>query len=164
MAELFHDPEFWVLIAFVVFVAAAAKKGYVAITGVLDGRATKIKEELDAAVQLREEAQALLASYQRQQRDSVKETERIVALAREMAENEIAEAKTKLKDVLERRRRTAKEKIAQAEARAIADIQTRIIDVALAATTHVIAESLDESRSQALVDQAIDGLESRLTQ
>jgi len=164
MAELFQDPEFWVLIAFVVFVAAVGKKGYVAVTGMLDGRAGKIKEELDRAVQLREEAQALLASYQRQQRDSLKETERVVALAREMAENEIAEAKTKLEDVLERRGKTAKEKIAQAEARAIADIQTRIIDVALAATTHVIAESLDESRSQALVDQAIDGLESRLAQ
>ena len=164
MAELFHDPEFWVLIAFIVFVAAAAKKAFVAITGVLDGRAAKIKEELDSAVQLREEAQALLASYQRQQRDSVKETERIVALAREMAENEVAEAKAKLNDILERRRKTATEKIAQAEARAIADIQTRIIDVALAATTQVIAESLDEGRSQALVDQAIDGLESRLAQ
>ena len=164
MTELFHDPEFWVLVAFVVFIAAIAKKGYVAITGMLDARAAKIKEELDRAVQLREEAQALLASYQRQQRDSVQEIERIVALAKEMAENEIAEARIKFEDVLERRRKTAKEKIAQAEARAIADIQSRIIDVALTATTHVIAETLDEIRSQSLVNQAIDGLESQLAQ
>ena len=164
MGELFHDPSFWVAVAFVVFVAAAAKKVYVAVAGMLDDRAAKIKEELDRAVQLREEAQALLASYQRQQRDSEKETEQIIAQARELAEIEIASAKTKLDDALERRRRTAHEKIAQAEARAIADIQTRIIDVALAATTQVISESLDESRSRALVDQAIDGLEKRLAQ
>lgn len=164
MGELFHDPSFWVAVAFVVFAVIAVKKAFAPIATMLDDRAAKIKDELDQAVQLREEAQALLASYQRQQRDSERETEQIIALAREMAENEVAEAKTKLEDVLERRRRTATEKIAQAEARAIADVQTRIIDVALAATTHVIAESLDESRSQALVDQAIDGLESRLAQ
>ncbi len=164
MGELFHDPAFWVAVAFVVFVAAVAKKVYVAVTVMLDDRAAKIKDELDRAVQLREEAQALLASYQRQQRDSEKETEQILAQARTMAETEIAEAKTKLDEVLERRRRTAQEKITQAEARAIADIQTRIIDVALAATTQVIADTLDEKRSQVLVDQAIDGLESRLAQ
>ena len=46
MTELFHEPEFWVLVAFVVFIAAIAKKGYVAVTGLLDARAAKIKEEL----------------------------------------------------------------------------------------------------------------------
>lgn len=164
MGDLFHDPSFWVAVAFVVFAVIAVKKAFTPIVGMLDDRAAKIKEELDQAVQLREEAQALLAGYQRQQRDSEKETEQIIAQARSMAETEIAEAKTKLDAVLERRRRTAHEKIAQAEARAIADIQTRIIDVALAATTQVIADSLDEKRSQALVDQAIDSLETRITQ
>ena len=74
---MFHDPELWVLIAFVVFIAAVGKKAWAMITGMLDGRAAAIKSELERAVALREEAQTLLAGYQRQQRDAVKETEEI---------------------------------------------------------------------------------------
>ncbi len=75
MGELFSSAEFWVLIAFIVFIGAVGKKAYVGITGGLDSRADKIKTEIDEAVRLREEAQALLAGYQRQQRDALKETE-----------------------------------------------------------------------------------------
>ena len=161
--ELFNDPEFWVLIAFVVFVAAVGKKGWVAITGLLDSRAAAIKSELDRAVQLREEAQALLAATQRQQRDAVKETAAIIDQAKHMAEIEQQRAKADFEAALERRTRAAAEKIAQAEARALADIRDETVEITIAATRAVIASSLDEARADALIDEAIAGLSTRLT-
>ena len=161
--ELFSDPEFWVLIAFVVFIAAVGKKGWVAITGVLDSRAAAIKSELDRAVQLREEAQALLAGYQRQQRNAVKETAAIIEQAKHMAEIEQERTKADFEAALERRTRAATEKIAQAEARALADIRAETVEITIAATRAVIASSLDEARADALIDEAIAGLSTRLT-
>ena len=160
---MFHDPEFWVLIAFVVFIAAVGKKAWAMITGMLDGRAAAIKSELERAVALREEAQTLLAGYQRQQRDAVKETEVIVEQAKQTARIETEQAKADLESALERRGKSAADKIAQAKARALEQIRANVVDVTIAATRRVIAESMDDARSDALVDEAIAaGLASRL--
>ena len=160
---MFHDPEFWVLIAFVVFIAAVGKKAWAMITGMLDGRAAAIKSELERAVALREEAQTLLAGYQRQQRDAVKETEGIVEQAKQTARIETEQAKADLESALERRGKSAADKIAQAKARALEQIRANVVDVTIAATRRVIAESMDDARSDALVDEAIAaGLASRL--
>ncbi len=163
MGALFHEPEFWVLLAFILFVAAIAKKGFLAITGKLDERAAKIKAELEEAVRLREEAQALLAGYQRQQRDAVKETERIVAQAKEVSESEAAQAKADLEAMLKRRGEAAKEKIAQAESGALKEIHDATVDIAIGAAERAIAESLDEDKAAVLVDSAIDDLDGRLS-
>ncbi|MDP7540321.1 MAG: F0F1 ATP synthase subunit B [Alphaproteobacteria bacterium] len=160
---MFHDPEFWVLIAFVVFIAAVGKKAWAMITGMLDGRAAAIKSELERAVALREEAQTLLAGFQRQQRDAVKETEGIVEQAKQTARIETEQAKADLESALERRGKSAADKIAQAKARALEQIRANVVDVTIAATRRVIAESMDDARSDALVDEAIAaGLASRL--
>lgn len=160
---MFHDPEFWVLIAFLVFLAAVGKKAWAMITGMLDNKAAAIKSELERAVELREEAQTLLAGYQRQQRDAVKETEDIVAQAKQTARIETEQAKADLDAALERRGKSAEDKIAQAEARALDQIRGDTVDVTIAATRRVIAESLDDARSGALVDEAIAGLGARLS-
>lgn len=162
MAALLHEPEFWVLVAFLLFIGLVGKRGYVTIARMLDDRSTKISAELERAVQLREEAQALLAGYQRQQRDAVRETEDIVAKAREVAQSEAARATADLDAALERRRHAAMDEITQAEARAIEAVRVRMIDVAMAATANMLAEQIDETRSAALVDTAIESLEARL--
>src|SRR4051794_9296916 len=86
MGALLHDPEFWVLVAFVLAIALVWKRGGAALTGALDERAARIRSELDEARKLREEAQQALAAYQRKQRDALKEAEQILAEAKAAAE------------------------------------------------------------------------------
>ena len=74
MAHLLENPETWILVSFVIFIGLVSKKAYAAITSALDSRASRINEELEQATRLREEAQALLAQYERQQRGSVSYT------------------------------------------------------------------------------------------
>ena len=77
-----NDPTLWVAVGFVIFVAAAYKPAAKAVVKMLDGRADAIRRSLDEAASLREEAQQLLAEYQRKQRDAVKETEDMLSRAR----------------------------------------------------------------------------------
>ncbi len=156
------DASFWVAVAFVLFVALIAKRGYQFITEGLDKRAGRIKTELDEAVRLREEAQALLAGYQRKQRDAVRDAEEIVERAKREAARIAEQAEEDLAAALERRTRVAEVKISQAEAQALAEVRNQAVDMALAATRRLLAENLDQSRAEALIDEAIAELGDKL--
>jgi F-type H+-transporting ATPase subunit b len=160
--HLIYDPEFWVLVAFVLAVALVWRKASAAIGQSLDARAAKIKAELDEAQRLREEAQQALASYQRRQRDALKEAEAIVAHAVADAQRLGQQAARDLEAAIERRQRQAEDKIHQAEAKAVAEVRAVAVDVAMSAARQIIGESLDASRGAQLIDDAIQALPQRL--
>jgi F-type H+-transporting ATPase subunit b len=160
--HLFGEPEFWVLLAVVLFVIGVWKPARRAILGGLDARAVRIRDELEAARRLREEAQQALAGYQKQQREAAAEAEAILAHARAEAERIAAQAARNLEETLERRRRLAEERIAQEEAKALSEIRAVTVDVAISAARQVIVAELDEQRSAALIDAAIVALPQQL--
>ncbi len=162
MMHLLADPEFWVLVAAVIFVAAVWKPARKALLGSLDERAARIRAELDEARKLREEAEQLLAQYQQRQREAAAEAEAIVARAREEAERIAAQSSRDLDDALVRRQRLAEERIAQAEAKALDEIRAVAVDVAIGAAREVIVSQIDEERGAALLDAAIAALPQRL--
>jgi F-type H+-transporting ATPase subunit b len=164
MAHLFSDAEFWVLLAVVLFAALVRKPAKRALVGALDGRATRIREELDAAQNLREEAQRMLADYQRREREAVAEAEQIIAHARAEAERIATLSAREIEETLQRRRRLAEERIAQEEAKALAEIRAVTVDAAIAAARQIIAAELDEARGAGLIDTAIAALPHQLAQ
>lgn len=159
---MLHDPTFWVMVAFVIIVIALARPGVKALLGGLDKRVDRIREQLDEAQSLREDAQNTLAEYKRKQRDAVKEAERIVENAKQEAERLRIQAEKDLAASLVRRGQQAEEKIRQAEANAIAEVRSQAIDLAIAATTKLLQEKLDGSRSSTLIDQSIDEIANKL--
>jgi F-type H+-transporting ATPase subunit b len=162
MMPLLQDPEFWVVLAVLIFVIGVWKPARRAILGGLDARATRIRDELAAAQRLREEAERALATYQQQQRQAAAEAEAILAHARDEAERVAAQAAHNLEEMLARRRRLAEERIAQEEAKAIAEIRAVTVDVAISAARQVIVAELDEQRGAALIDSAIAALPQQL--
>jgi F-type H+-transporting ATPase subunit b len=162
MGELLHDHHFWVLISMVILIAIVWKPAARAITSSLDERAVRIRSELDEARRLREEAEQLLADYQRQEREAVTEAQAIVTHARQEAERIAAQAASDLEQSLARRQRLAEERIAQAEARATAEVRAAAVDTAIAAAREVIALQIDERRGGILIDSAIAALPERL--
>ena len=162
MPHLFKEPEFWVLVAVLVFIAIVWKPVRRSLLGGLDARATRIREELEAARNLREEAERTLAAYQQKQREGAAEAEAIVAHARAEAERVAAQAARDLEEMLQRRRRLAEERIAQEEAKAVAEIRSVTVDLAISAARQVIAAELDETRGAALIDTAIAALPHQL--
>jgi F-type H+-transporting ATPase subunit b len=155
-------PEFWVAIAFIIVIAGLVWKGGPMVTRGLDDRAARIKGELEEAQKLREEAQRVLAEYQRKQRDALKEAEEIVAHSRAEAERTAAQAARDLEAALERRQQLALEKIALAESKATADVRNTAVDVAVAAVRQILVQDLNAERKGKLIDDAIAELPQRL--
>jgi F-type H+-transporting ATPase subunit b len=162
MPGILGDPEFWVLVAAVIFVAVVWKRARQSVVGSLDSRTARIRAELDAAVQLREEAQRTLAEYQAKQREAAAEAEAIVAHARAEAERIAVQSQRDIEESLRRRELLAQERIAQEQAKALAEIRAIAVDIAISASRRVIAASLDEQRGAALIDQAIAELPRQL--
>ena len=159
---MLHDPTFWVLVSFVIFVALVWKPGSKAVAQMLDDRAEKIRSDLEKAAKLREEAQALFAEYQKKQRDALKDAEAIVAAAKAEAEALSKQAAADLETSLKRREQLALQRIAQAEAQATADVRAAAVDLAMAATRKILTDKLDAGRQDALVDAAIKELPGKL--
>ena len=157
------DATFWVGAAFVLFVGILVYlKVPGMLTGALDERAKKISDDLDQARELREEAQVLLATYQRKQRDALKEAEEIIAHAKEEAMREAEQAEKKLEEAIARRQQAALNKIALAEAQAENEVRDTAIEIAVAAATAVVAQQVRGDRADALVDTAIQDLRRHL--
>jgi len=162
MSELLHSAEFWVLIAFLILLAAVFKKVSATLTSGLDARAARIKAQLDEAEKLREDAQSLVAEYQRKQRAASQEAEAIVAQAKSEAERMRQQAHADLEQALKRRQQQALDKIAQAEAEALEEVRNQAVDLALAASARLLAESLDDTKAASLLDEAIEELPGKL--
>jgi F-type H+-transporting ATPase subunit b len=161
--ELFRDPEFWVGIGTLVFLGLLLWKRVPRLLAIsLDARAAAIAKELEEARRLREEAEALLAEY-RQKRDAAEhEAGAIVAEAKAEAERFAAESRVAIKAQIERRGRQAEEKIAQAEAQAVAEVRALTADAAIAAAERLIAARLDDKQSADLVKRSLGEIPSKL--
>lgn len=156
--HILAEAEFWVLVAFVLFVALVWKPIGRAVGGMLDSRANRIAAELDDARRLREEAERLLAEYQQKQREAEGDAQAIIAHAKEEAELLAAQAQRELHQALERRTRLAEERITQAEAKAVDEIRAAAVDLAIASARDVIAGGMEEQRRATLIDATITAL------
>ena len=155
--------EFWVAIAFIAFVLVLLYYRVPAlIAKSLDDRAEAIRKELDEARRLREEAQNLLADYQKKHRNVGQEADSILELARGEAEAFAQETRANLKDMLERRTRQAEDKIARAEAQAVDEVRAAAIELAMAAAEKILREKASGAGGVSLIDQSIRELKGRL--
>ena len=161
--SIFATAEFWVAVAFFGFVGLLVYYNVPGmITKALDDRADAIRSELDEARRLREEAQQLLADYQRKSREAEDEANAIIEQARREAEALAAETRQSLKESLERRTKLAEEKIARAEAQALNEVRSAAVDSAVAAAERIIKRKVTPDVNARLVDQSIGDVKRRL--
>ena len=155
--------EFWVAVAFAIFVGVLIYLGvHKLIIDALDERAAKIKAELDEARRLREEAQSLLAEYERKKDDAAREAAGIIEGAKQEAERLAAEAKTKSEEFLARRTKLAETKIAQAEAQAVADVRNAAAEAAVAAAERVLTDTVKGKLADDFIDKGIAEVKAKL--
>jgi F-type H+-transporting ATPase subunit b len=161
--EFFHEPENWVAIAFVIFIGVLIYVGaHKKMIEALDHRSARIKSELEEASRLREEAQKLLAEYQRKQKQAEQEAAAIVAEAKAEAERTAAEARTKMEDFVARRTKLAETKIGQAEAQAVADVRAAAADAAVAAAETILRDAAKGKVAEDLIAQGIADVKAKL--
>ncbi|WP_317992889.1 F0F1 ATP synthase subunit B [Bartonella gliris] len=121
----------------------------------LDARAKRIKDELDEALRLREEAQEILAEYQRKHAEAEKDAQEIIAAAKREVEAIVSEARTKAEEYVKNRNKLAEQKIAQAEADAVRMVSSSAIDLAFSAARMLIAKELDSNKANELIKESL---------
>jgi F-type H+-transporting ATPase subunit b len=157
------DATFWALVGLIIFLGILI---YIKVPGTmasaLDKRADQIRNELEQAKKLREEAQQLLAEYQRKRKEAEAEAADLVSAAEREAAALRAEAKAKTEDYVTRRTAMAEQKIKQAETDAINEVRASAVDLAIAASEKLIEKKVDAKANDALFTKSLTDLKARL--
>tara|TARA_R110002020_G_scaffold86731_7_gene214125 strand:+ start:227 stop:706 length:480 start_codon:yes stop_codon:yes gene_type:complete len=157
------DATFFALVGLIIFLAILAYvKVPAMLTGALDKRADQIRNELEQAKKLREEAQQLLAEYQRKRKEAESEAQSILSAAEREANVLREEAKAKTEDYVTRRTAMAEQKIRQAESDAINEVRASAVDLAIAAAERLIADKVDSKTSGDLFKASLGDMKTRL--
>lgn len=160
---MLEDASFWALVALVLFLGLMVYiKVPATVTGILDKRAETVRTELDDARRLREEAQALLAEYQRKGREAETEAEEIIDQAKREAAALTSETSRRLDEYVESRTKMAEQKIAQAEAQALLEVRALSADVSIAAAERILGAKVQGAAADALIGRAIGDVKSKL--
>jgi F-type H+-transporting ATPase subunit b len=158
-----YEPETWVAIAFLILMGAFGWLGvHRKVLTALDHRAERIKGELDDARRLKDEAAKVLAEYQARRASAEREADEIVATARAEAERIAADAKAKMEDFVARRTKTAENKIALAEAQALADVRAAAAEAAVTAASKILSQSVKGELADDLLAKGIAEVRQKL--
>jgi F-type H+-transporting ATPase subunit b len=160
-AGLLQDTHFWVLVASIIFAGIAFRLGRGPALKMLDDRTERIRTKLEEAERLKEEAQELLADYQKKHRDAIQSAQKILDAAKETAARLQREAQGQIEETMERRESQLLDRIARAEAAAVTNIRHQAADIAAATAAKIIEDMLAQKGSK-LVDEAIRDLPARL--
>ena len=161
--DFLNNTNIVVAIGFGIFVGVLIYFGVPGmISRMLDARAVRIKQELDEARALRDEAQTLLAGYERRQKEVRAQAEDIVTAARAEAEKAAEAAKEDIRNSVARRLKTATEQIAAAERGAIRQIKDQAVTVAIAAAGDVLRDRMKAADANKLIDAAISEVGDKL--
>jgi F-type H+-transporting ATPase subunit b len=156
-------PETWMAIAFFLFIGLLLYYGVPRLIGkALDDRADSIRKELDEARRLREEAQDLLADYQRKAREAEQEAQTIIEHAKREAEALAAETRHSLQESVARRAKQAEEKIARAETQAVSEVRAAAVESAINTAEKILRSKAGGETGNRLVNESINGLRGKL--
>src|SRR5579863_2931453 len=123
------DAEFWDTVAFIVFAGLLGYFGlHKKIANALDARGARVKSQIDEAIALRKEAEALLASFVQKKKEAEDEAKAIIAQAQVEAELIAKEAHERVADFVRRRTKQVEDKIASAETQALAQVRDAATD------------------------------------
>lgn len=156
------DNSLFATVGLVIFLGMMIYFGVPGIIGkMLDGKIKQIEDDIAEARRLRDEAAALLVEYEQKRVAAEKEAEGIIAAAKEEAERIASEAQASLTDLVARRTKAVEDKIAQAEAQAVAEVRARSADLAVEAARVVLSDEMNKQGGK-VIDAAIADVGNRL--
>jgi F-type H+-transporting ATPase subunit b len=163
LLDILQETDFWEWLGLLAVIAIFLWRRVPAFIGnALDRRAEAIARELESAKRLREEAETVLVTYRERARGAESEAATILNETRAETERFTAEARAQMKTQIERRARQAQERIAQAEANAMAEIRNLAADAAVSAARRIIVARLGDEKASALISGSIADLPTRL--
>ncbi len=151
------NPEFWVLVSFVLFFVLFGGRLWKVVSGLLDSRAAAIRAELAEAQRLRQEAETMLAEAEAARAAALREAGEVLARSQAEATRLTEAAMAEAEASARRRERLALDRIAAAEKAALAEVRNTAVEVATQAAEQVIRDGMPTATT-ALIDKAIADL------
>jgi F-type H+-transporting ATPase subunit b len=149
----------WTIVVFAISLAILRKWVFPLIGQALDARAQKIEGDIDAAADLRTEADKVLAEYRERLKEARTQSEEILQRARETADTHTAEGKERGRELVAEAAQKAERDIEAATKRALDDIRREVADLTIMATEKVVRKTLDDADQRRLVDEALGELD-----
>ena len=157
---MYLDETAWVAIAFILFIILVWKKGSQAIISLLDNRSLLIKNELDQAKSLKEEALEELRQSLQTQKNISEEADKILKEAKENAKRIIEEAKIKSSEIIKRKEDQAEQKILALENDAINNIKKITGNIIIESSKIYINDKIDKEENSKLITKSSSEIKS----
>tara|TARA_B100000161_G_scaffold249705_1_gene207459 strand:- start:991 stop:1476 length:486 start_codon:yes stop_codon:yes gene_type:complete len=155
---MFSDPQFWVAVSFILFIAAIFNPVRKMLVSSLDAQISEIKTKIEEAENLKNEAQNTLSELKKREAEVEKEIEKF----KTDAENKISELKNlsskKLSDQIEKKKILADNRIEQLLRDTNQNIKSYITDIAIEAITDILKTSLSKDKKAELINDSINDL------
>ncbi len=151
------DATFWVAVSFFIFVGVIVYfKVPQKIDDSLNESIKKIKESLDNAEKLKDEAKNILSEYESKVSKSKEEIKNLISSAKNQAEKNIIKTNEDFHKVIENRKKSAEEKIKQMKTQAIKDVKNSSIDIAISSVERIIKNSIDKKKLDKIYISSIE--------
>lgn len=161
-SPLLSDPTLWLVFSFVAFMVLAFVFGRRSVLSMLDAKIEKIRNDIATAEKLQTEAENLLNQYKDDMKNSSVEADRIIAKAKQQAEDIRAKAEKDLTETMARREEMLANRIQQMELSAMDDIRRYAAELAVSATEEIIAKNLVGDKASSLIDHSITNVGKEL--
>ncbi len=141
------DATFWVAVSFLIFVAVLIYfKVPQKVDLSLNESIKKIREEIDNAEKLKDEAKNILSEYESKMSKSKQEINSLIRKAKDQSEKNIIKTNEEFHNIVESRKKSAEEKIRQMKAQAIKDVKNLSVDIAISSVEKIIKNSIDKKK------------------
>ena len=151
----------WGFLSFIALFVLMQRYAYPAVQKAMEARTNKIRENLDQAEKVRNDAQAILDDYQRQLADAKNESNRIIEEARQTADQLRRDLMQRAESEVAELRERSREEIATAQERAMSDLQARVADLAIELAERVVEANLDRDTNIRLIERYIEQVGSQ---
>ena len=158
------NTDFVVAIAFVIFVGVLVYFKVPRIIGnLLDKRADTIRNEIDEAHRLLEEAKTLLAKLEREHKENIEKAKNIVNDAELTSKKVLEDSKSEIKDAVARKLQMAERQIQTNEKEAINSIKDDLIEAAFKEAQEQIEKKVDSKLANLVVEESVEEIKARLS-
>ena len=151
------DATFWVAVSFLIFVAVLIYfKVPQKVDSSLNESIKKIREEIDNAEKLKDEAKNILSEYESKMSKSKQEINALIRKAKDQSEKNIIKTNEEFHNIVESRKKSAEEKIRQMKAQAIKDVKNLSVDIAISSVEKIIKNSIDKKKLDKIYISSIE--------
>ena len=151
------DATFWVMISFFAFIGLLIYfKIPQKIKTVLNENIDDIKNQIDEAEKLKEDAKNILTEHEKKISNSKAEVKQLLNKANEEAEKNVIKTNRDFHNLMETRKKNAEERIKQLQYQALKDIKNASVKIAIESVEKLIKNSLDKSKLDKIYSSSIE--------